>query len=191
MAGIKWVQQLLEIEQRESARQQLLRNHAQAIFDMLKTEVARCIEAWNAAPRAGGKRLLVVDAGAEDEAFTIAVRDPDAMCGGLKLTYKVMDARLDFEVIGKPNLLKGTATIELDESVTSGIQGRYTPVFTIRGQPGQLGGVPELVEYLLKPMLFTSDMIAKLPPAPLRSCEPLAPDRDAERRRAAATQPLV
>ena len=61
MPGIQWIQQLLEIEQRESTRQPLLRNYANAIFDMLKTEVARCIEEWNAAPRAGGNRLLVVD----------------------------------------------------------------------------------------------------------------------------------
>ena len=68
-----------------------------------------------------------------------------------------MDARLDFEFPGKPHLPKGTATIELDESPTSvapKIQGRYTPVFTIRGQRGRIGGVPDLVEYLLKSMLF-------------------------------------
>jgi len=180
MPGVKWVQQLLEIEQRESARRQLLQKHAHAIFEMLKTEVAQCVDQWNAA-RAGAVEPLMVEAGD----FTITIGKAGDPAAVIHIVYNVTEARL--------RLPEGAAAIDLEDSpVTSPaaykIQGRYTPFFTIQGRREQLG-VPGLVEHLLKPVLFTPDIIAKVPPPPVRSSE--MADRDAEKRRAAATQPLI
>src|ERR1035438_626507 len=153
MPGIKWVQQILEIEQRESAKQQLLRNNAKSIFGMLKNEVAQCIEDWNAARAGDTNRLLIVDVGAEGDALTITIRDRGRSNDQMKLIYKVMEARLDFECPGQPPHLaiaKGTATIELDElptTVPREQRGGYTPVFTIQGQRGQISGAADLIEH--------------------------------------------
>ena len=180
MPGVKWVQQLLEIEQRESARRQLLQGHAHAIFEMLKTEIAQCVDQWNAARVEAGERLTV-----EAGDFTMSIGKAGDPAQGVPIVYNVMEARL--------RLPEGAAAIDLEDSPVTlpaayRIQGRYTPVFRIQGRREQLG-VPALVEHLLKPVLFTPDILAKLPPPPVRSCE--TADRDAERRRAAASQPLI
>ena len=184
MAMIQWMQPLLEIERRESARQQLLLEQAPAIFEMLTAEVTQCIAEWNAAH--AGDKAMTIEFGSGEDPLTMAIPDQ------LILTYEVKDARIDFEFPGKPHLPKTTATVALRLSpaaVAAGHRARYSPLFTIKGQPGQLT-IPALVEYLLKPLLFPSDLIARLPPSPARTVEPPA-GRDAERRRAAATQPFI
>jgi len=176
MASVKWVQQLLEIERRELARKQLLREQAPAIFEMLKAEVTQCIVEWNRVHP--GEGTLAVDFGATGEAGTIAIQ------GRMVLTYKLQDARIEFEFPDKSHANAGSAVVSSGQK-----QGRFSPVFIMEGQPGQLG-VPEFVEHLLKPLLFPAEMIGKLPPSPMPALEPDSA-RDAERRRAAATQPLI
>ena len=155
---IQWVQDLLDIEQRESRKRYILNKHNQSIFELLRKEVDACVEQCNQArirQREDADKFVAAELGAEGNEFTITVAV--GQTEKLKLAYDINNGQLHFG--------KRKAIIDLEEvpaELAPELEKNFAAVFSVDGN--RIGRIPEIVEYILKPILFATEIISKLPP---------------------------